>query len=207
MTLLSHLRLDAPYSATPIIGFVGKKGHGKSTAGKVLQTLGYVQAHPAEPLRAMLDALLRFYGYSDGEIEDFLTGPRKRDIIPEIGKTSTYLQQTLGTEWGRKCLGEDFWTNLLWRRFAQVPFYNDSIRFKSEAEFILAKGGVLIRVYNSRIPPDDLDTHSSETEQDGIAVHFFLPNDGTKTQLAHNLLGIMREIEARHINVFHPPGI
>ncbi len=166
----------------PPIGFVGKMGHGKSTAGKALELLGYVRAHPFEPGRAMLKALLKFYDIPEDKIDRYLEGDLKREVIPEIGWSGTYLQQTLGTEWGRNCVSQTLWTDLVNRRFRSQPHYNDSIRFISEAEDMLDKGGFLIRIVNPHLPASD-SPHSSETEQECIGVHYLIQNDGSKLDL------------------------
>jgi len=176
------------------IGFVGRKGHGKSTAGKALLGLGYVQAHPAEPLRDMLRPLLSAAGIPWDEHDDYLTGSRKRDIIPFFGKSSTELQQTLGTEWGRELVKPSLWTDLLDLAFPpETLVFNDSIRFKSEAEWIRSRGGKLIRIVDPR-KPDDGDLHISEVEQNAIIADYILCNAGSIIDLHINTLRAVKTL-------------
>lgn len=169
----------------PPIGFTGKKGHGKSTAAMVLRGLGYVQAHPAETLRDMLRAFLCSVPDATGihysNVDDWLTGTKKRDVIPFFGKTATQLQQTLGTEWGREHVSFDIWVRILDVQFpAGTLFYNDSIRFPNEAAWIRSRGGKIIKVVDSR-RPDDGDSHVSERLE--IEPDRTILNDGSALEL------------------------
>jgi hypothetical protein len=62
-----------------------------------------------------LAVLLQANGMSSDMITRYLEGDLKEQLIPELGVTSRYAQITIGTEWGRKLIGEDLWANT-WER-------------------------------------------------------------------------------------------
>ncbi|MGV2982017.1 hypothetical protein ACERNI_17755 [Camelimonas sp. ID_303_24] len=84
---------------------------------------GFVAPHIAAPIKAMLGVLLQSTGYDAQTIARFVDGDLKREIIPEIGVTSTEAQHTIG-DWGRACR-RDLWLSL----------------WLAKADAILATGG------------------------------------------------------------------
>lgn len=85
------------------IGIAGRAGSGKSTAAFLAAAdfQDVVIMSLADPIKDMTQNLLNDCGI-----------PRdapKEDVIPTLGVSPRRLMQTLGTEWGRVCLGEDFW--------------------------------------------------------------------------------------------------
>jgi hypothetical protein len=90
---------------TNIIGIAGYAGSGKSTvADTLVKEHGFERIKFADGLKDMLRAL----GLSDGWIE----GELKEQPCPLLlGRSPRHAMQTLGTEWGRQCIGEDFWVN------------------------------------------------------------------------------------------------
>lgn len=148
---------------TTIIGIVGGKGVGKTTlANALIRALDYdaLVIKMADPLKTML----RSVGLTDDEIEGYL----KEQPCPLLcNKSPRHAMQTLGTEWGRHCIGQDFWTKL-WERqvalCAKSVVITDDVRFNNEAEAVLNSGGHL--VYLGGVDANDL--HPSETEMHGI---------------------------------------
>ena len=166
-----------------VIGVTGLKGCGKSEFTNAL-TLheSFTRVHPATPIREMLVPLLQAFNYDASTIAKMLDGSLKRRIIPELGRTPTELQQTLGTEWGRNLVKPDLWTDL-WRRKARLPHrvINDSVRFENEAQMILSENGWLIHVHRPGLPMDD--THPSEHYARLLPVHYVIINSGTVEHL------------------------
>ena len=124
-----------------LIALTGAAGCGKSTAADYLISQhGYTRVRFAGPLKAMVAAL----GLDERHIE----GELKQTPMEELsGQTPRYAMQTLGTEWGRNCMGEDFWVNL-WRqdalRYERVVV--DDCRFPNEAAMIHREGGKIIKI-------------------------------------------------------------
>jgi hypothetical protein len=129
------------------IGLSGFAQSGKTTVANYIEAkYGYRRQHIAEPLREMLRVLLRRFGYPDAEIDRYLTGDLKEQIIPCLGKTSRHAQITLGTEWGRELISDSLWARL-WAHEAVGKVMNDSVRFPNEEAAIQgALGGFTIMV-------------------------------------------------------------
>ncbi|WP_411037539.1 deoxynucleotide monophosphate kinase [Shinella sp. BYT-45] len=128
-----------------VVAFTGLAGSGKSTAADYLiRQHGYVRVKFAGPLKAAMAAM----GFSQEQIE----GNLKETPCAWLNfKTPRYAMQTLGTEWGRKCIGEDFWAEL-WVHHANNVLAAgkrvvvDDCRFPNEAEAVRSLGGVIIKL-------------------------------------------------------------
>ena len=165
-----------------VIGLVGRARSGKSTAAEILRVRwDYGRTRFAGPLKDMLRAI----GMTEEEIE----GSEKftpKDWL--CGKTPRHAMQTLGTEWGRDCLGKDFWARLLVRRLTghAAHYVVEDVRFLNEAKAIKDLGGVIIRL--NRLVADVVrDPHYSELEMADIVPVYRIKNDGTITDLEWEL--------------------
>lgn len=129
----------------PVVAFTGLAGSGKSTATKYLvEQHGYTLVKFAGPLKDMMRAI----GFSEAHIEG---GLKEQPDAMLGGKTPRHAMQTLGTEWGRKCIGEDFWVNAwLYRARALTDFgarvVCDDCRFPNEAQAIRKLGGDIYKI-------------------------------------------------------------
>lgn len=161
-----------------VIGLVGAKGSGKSTA---YQGLTRYQVCPlASPLKKMLSALGLPY-------ESIHGADKEKPLDMLYGKTARHAMQTLGTEWGRQHIGENFWLDRWWdaaRTYISGTLWRyvivDDVRFLNEATYLRNKGATIIRVVR---PGYTGDGHASETEQANIVVDATLNNVGTVEEL------------------------
>lgn len=169
---------------THIVGIIGRKFSGKSTAAGILaEQNGFNVIKFADPLKEMIRTLFYVAGYTEEETEEYIEGPLKEAPVDILGgKSARHAMQTLGTEWGRECIGNEFWTSLFLARAAQRRLVVcDDCRFENEANLIAQQGGVLIRL----LRPEQAatgpapDKHPSEVEMDNIKCHHFIYNDGT----------------------------
>ena len=159
-----------------IVGFVGKKGSGKSTAAKFLEEehgfcrhnfkdalIAELKHKMPETLREMVHAVALV---SDGE----WTVDRLFAEKPPIARA---LLQNYGTD-VRRADDPEYWVDL-WRNFALVPdnknIVVDDVRFENEAQAIRDMGGCLIRIMKNSPVVTEQDNHPSETEQDDIVVN------------------------------------
>lgn len=130
-----------PQPALPrVIALAGPAGSGKSTVALSLRARGYRLTKFAGPLKAMCRAL--------GMTDEMIEGDQKEmpsDILG--GHTPRHAMQTLGTEWGRNCMGEDFWVNM-WARglHPDERVVVDDCRFANEAAAVRRMGGKVIRL-------------------------------------------------------------
>lgn len=159
---------------TGLVGITGKAGSGKSTAAQVLLDAGWVRIKFADPLKDMLRAI----GLDDRHIEGHL-----KEIPCEVlqGKTPRWAMQTLGTEWGRECIGDQFWIAIARRRIALAMAAGlnvvvDDVRFENEATVIRELGGLVLGLERG----DGAGGHVSEA---GVAPDIRHVNDGTVSEL------------------------
>lgn len=153
-----------------LIGIVGRAGSGKSTLASALLALlpRAVPVSLATPFKLEGVAL-------DGLPIEEVFGPADKSPA-----TRQYLQRA-GTENGRNTHGED-----IWLKHADADIYRlgrygiqnvviDDVRFANEAEWIKAKGGVLVKLVGRGIALEgDAATHPSETAIDAIVADLTL---------------------------------
>lgn len=184
-----------------LIGFTGKKRHGKDTAGLALQRLGFSQLALAEPMRDIVADLYSRLGISDERIEEYLFGDKKQVIVPEIGVTTRHVMQTLGTEWGRNCVNVNLWIQMLVtvaNENRDQDFYVTDIRFHNEGECVTKGGGCVIRIFNPRILDDEFSSHPSEQEIMSMKVYAEIINDAGIEELHGKVRNIINSfIELR----------
>ena len=140
-----------------LIGFCGPEGAGKTTAARLLAEIYGLPICPfAGPLKRMIEAL--------GVPPRHLYGSPADKAAPLAifdGKTARHAMQTLGTEWGRKCIADDFWVRA-WIETVPKKAIADDVRFANEAEAILSRGGIVVRVVRSQRDTLKTPGHASE---------------------------------------------
>ncbi|WP_298357495.1 deoxynucleotide monophosphate kinase [Rhodoblastus sp.] len=148
-------------AAPRLIGLCGAAGSGKSFAAAHLE-----DAHDFNRLRfaAPLKKMLRALGLTEAEIE----GERKEQPCGLLcGKTPRQAMQWLGTEWGRKLIGAEFWVNA-WGELADDLLANqcaiavEDVRFANEAAAIWKRGGLLVRIDRAGAGSASAAGHESE---------------------------------------------
>jgi len=147
-----------------LIGLSGYAGAGKSEAAKILYEDAVAEDQKVVILKfaAGLKNMLAAIGLTRDEIEGSL---KERPRAMLSGHTPRFAMQTLGTEWGRKIMGEDFWVNL-WE--AKVHDYleeeylviADDVRFDNELQSIYRLGGHVMRI--NGVTACGTGTHESE---------------------------------------------
>lgn len=178
-----------------IVGLVGTKGSGKTTAARHLcSAYGYERVPFAAPLKRMLRAV----GLGDAELD----GDRKEtpsDLL--LGTTPRHAMQTLGTEWGRDQIHPEIWLHLWKVAAARHAFVvADDVRFANEAATVRGMGGILIEIERGQaadlLLTDDvaesLGLHASETELRSIRCDATVFSVGTTSDLHRRLDEILR---------------
>ncbi|RJG46480.1 hypothetical protein D3Y55_21025 [Mesorhizobium sp. DCY119] len=128
--------------------------------------------------------MLRAVGLTEAEIEGDL---KEAPSVRLAGKTPRHAMQTLGTEWGRNCMGEDFWVGI-WRQRVEAIIevggrvIVDDCRFPNEAATIRRLGGDIYR----------LDgrggiSGSHESERANFIADLIVTNDGSREELHDKL--------------------
>jgi hypothetical protein len=146
---------SSPLCKRPVrlIGLTGAAGSGKSTVAAMLErTHGFHRMKFASPLKAMLRELLIMLDCPEEELDDHIEGALKEEPCKYLdGRTPRLAMQTLGTEWGRNCMGKNFWVNLAEERVMRVlgcggRIVFDDVRFMNEAGMIAGLGGKIVRL-------------------------------------------------------------
>ena len=126
----------------PVIALTGLAGSGKSTASKYLiEKHGYQLVKFAGPLKDMCRAV--------GMTEDEIEGSYKEVPLSYLcGKSPRQFMQLLGTQFGRDCIGKNFWTGLWIRAAGSILAEGgrvvvDDCRFPNEADEVRKLGGVV----------------------------------------------------------------
>lgn len=142
-----------------LIAFCGYMGSGKTfSADYLVEGLSYTRVKFAGPLKDML----RTMGLDDRHIEGELKDKPSKLLC---GRTPRWAMQSLGTEWGRDCIGVDLWGNLWEQQVTKLlesgrPVVVDDCRFDNEVMRVKKLGGLVILLKN---PTSETgDKHPSE---------------------------------------------
>lgn len=163
-----------------LIGLTGPAGSGKDTAAHYLVTRHGCRSYAlADPIRAGLMAML-------GLVEEDFERPAKEQTIGWLGTSPRHLMQTLGTQWGRRCIADDLWLRLAERelrqaRAWQVALVIRDVRFDNEARWVRAHGGRVWHIMGRRA--EGVRPHESEAGARFAAGDVALDNSGTPEQM------------------------
>jgi hypothetical protein len=175
-----------------VIGLLGKKGSGKSTAAQCI-----ARAYDAHELTfaAPLKEIAHVFGFTEEECHG--TQAQKEQPNKFWGVSFRQFATICGTELFRQQLPAhlpqmtDCWVRLLEQRLTQLKnagglevIVVSDVRFQNEADCVQRAGGILIRIDRHDDQPDGQAMHASETEQDSIAVNYTINNHGTKDYLS-----------------------
>jgi hypothetical protein len=145
-----------------LIGITGPARAGKSTIARYLcEDNGFHEVSFAAPIKRMIAN-----GF-DLDIKDLESPEVKEATLPWLGRSPRYLLQTLGTDWARKMVNPDTWLILAARRIERAKAMGapgvvvSDVRFNNEADFILARGGEIWRVW--RQAATAVRAHESES--------------------------------------------
>ena len=178
-----------------LIGLSGKAGSGKSTVTRYLNDQGFGTRKFAGPLKAMIAALLEQQGVSPETTPEYIEGCLKE--IPTVylgGRSPRYAMQTLGTEWGRGLISENFWVDAAVKQIADGDgdLIFDDVRFPNEALAIRRAGGVVVNVVRPSLDP--VEAHPSECALADFAFNYVLYNDSTVYRLHERIETLLRRI-------------
>ena len=159
-----------------VIAFTGLKGSGKTTAARYLVAEhAFARFSFARGLKDMLRAL---------GIDEPLDKEAPIDLL--CGKSYRYAAQTLGTEWGRRLIGEDIWVrgmrSSIEKAAGQKNIVIDDLRFKNEADMVRSLNDLpdmkssTISICRGKAQSSG-DKHQSETEIMELTVDGVLYNN------------------------------
>ena len=183
-----------PFLPSSLVAFTGLKGSGKDTAAKILIEKGFVPVQFAAYLKNMIMSLIVSQGGTIEEAHELTNGSNTSKETPSVyfnNRTARHAMQTLGTEWGRNFLGEDFWVNCVRTKLLAhtgQKFVLTDMRFKNELDMVKALGGTTCRI--ERMDHTKYDSHSSETEILTLPVDFVIRNDHTLERFQNDVAAI-----------------
>lgn len=132
-----------------LIGISGKAYSGKDFTADVIKKLFpdlkiYKIAY-ADTIRSMLKGIV--------DVDAIYKLNKKEEPIEGLGVSLRELMQSLGTDWGRHILGDNFWVNILNKRINDNSFLTEAdvivisdCRFQNEIEYIINRGGIVLNV-------------------------------------------------------------
>ena len=128
-----------------LVALCGLAGSGKTTCAEFLvQEWGYTNIKFASPIKEMLRAL----GLNDNHLEG---GLKEIPTVLLAGHSPRHAMQTLGTEWGREQMGQEFWVDI-WRQSAAKIIGEggrvvvDDCRFPNELRAVRYLNGLALTI-------------------------------------------------------------
>lgn len=168
-----------------IIGLSGKAGSGKSISAQYLvNQYGFTEVSFASIMKKMLAVA----GLPEPSDRD-----DKEKIVEGFNFTWRHAAQTIGTEWGRNCLEEDFWVKVTMAQLDTNKNYVFSdVRFDNEAGAIIKQNGIIVELAGRSA---ELGVSSSHTSESGLSdenVLYTIWNNKDMNYLIRELSTIMR---------------
>jgi energy-coupling factor transporter ATP-binding protein EcfA2 len=172
-----------------LIGLSGKRGSGKDTVARLLQQL---QPERHWQIMSFGDAIKAVCATLAGEeTTPYYSQRGKAEMLPDFGRTRGEMLQQVGAalrSWDYEIWVKAFFARLPADQFILVP----DVRFPNEAQPILDRGGLMLRVEGDplRQQGDGTrdDTHPSETVMDTYAqFSAVLHNVGSREALRHQV--------------------
>lgn len=132
-----------------LIGISGKAYSGKDFTADVIKKLFpdlkiYKIAY-ADAVRNMLKGIV--------DVDAIYKLNKKEEPIEGLGVSLRELMQSLGTDWGRHILGDNFWVNILNKRINDNSFLAEAdvvvisdCRFQNEIDYIINQDGIVLNI-------------------------------------------------------------
>lgn len=192
-----------------VIAFTGKAGSGKTTAANwVLRNHSKAMKMSfAQPLKVMMYELIRqsLPKQWPHAPKEYVDGGLKEEPIPFLAnRTGRELMQSLGTEWGRNAVQEDFWVLIAQGKLErmlgvplratdtpQIKAVYDDARFQNEVDMIRRYGGLIIGIQRPTTVLKSEATASHASEQQPIKPDTTIINDGSEEDFLAKLAEIL----------------
>lgn len=176
-----------------IIGLSGYARSGKDTLASFMTDAGWERRAFADKLKDFLYAqnpMVAVTVNSDGTagyyslaaLVDSVGWERAKEFAPEHPYSTRQILQRLGTEAGRRILGENVWVDAgLSSLEPDGKYVFTDIRFPNEAKAIEDRGGWVFRIVRPGTEP--MNAHPSETALDNWPFYARIVNSGTLEDL------------------------
>lgn len=186
----------------PLVVVVGRARSGKDTiGGHLAERHGYYVVKLAGALKAMLVTLFALSGDDQQTVGRRIEGDLKEVDHPIFGKSPRHMMQTLGTEWGRDCIKDSMWIDLVlaMREHAPGPVVVTDCRFENEFDLLSAAGGYTVGIERPSLKATGLGLegetaqHSSEQDIDAL-----VERCDEKIMNDSDLFDLKRKVDRRH---------
>jgi hypothetical protein len=176
-----------------IIGLSGYAQSGKDTLGAFLvKEHGFKRYAFADGLKNVVYTLNPIVGPNgpDSRIQELVDtkGWEEAKRVPEVRR----LLQVMGTEAGRKVLGENVWVDAVFNQIAKNGDENVVItdaRFPNEAQAVKAAGGYMVRINRPGVTA--INDHPSEVSLDEWGFDYTVNNDSSLLVLRDKAKGLV----------------
>ncbi len=163
-----------------IIAFTGKMGSGKDTCATLLckNLCNHKRMMFAGHLKNVTKIAFKW-------TDDHVNGSLKDVTCPYWGVTPRYVLQTLGTDYLRNYIDENYHTKIIdldikqYIRDGYKSIILTDLRFPNEANYVKENGGIIIKV--DRPGLDGVSSHQSESHD--IIPNITILNDGDEKDL------------------------
>lgn len=177
-----------------IIAFGHTKGIGKDTAAKFLATIiktqsgnknnNVVQVNFASKIKSIAYDIYKHKGLQDEQYYEEHP-EQKNQILPNLGKSPREIWIHVGNT--LRLIDDEVWIDYPMNKIScDVLLFRD-LRFPTEANKIIAKGGICVKITNNRV------SHTSDVADDALLNfdqwHSTIENNGTLNEL-HNKMEI-----------------
>lgn len=187
-----------------IIALCGYKGTGKSTVtDKAIRFMAFGYYKRIGFADTMVE-MIRTMGVPDAILRDKSRWNEPVEILD--GRSVRHAVDTLGTDWGRDCLGINVWTGICLRRASEFSAKGktviiDNVRFISEAVALSEAGATMIAFERAghKPPPEDLEK-PSEMNIAHIQKHFCsqrFVNQGSLRLAARDFRALLVKLDTR----------
>lgn len=173
---------------------------GKTTAAEhLVKEHGFIPLRFADALKKMLETLMTEAGIPLSQSWDLLRGNAKEVPIAALGGvTGRKLMQTLGTEWGRESVDEDFWIRVMDGKLSSLPrtqrIVIDDMRFPNEYDMLKEKGAIMVKVFRGVRPDTSAGfVHASEGALDHHDFDFEISNNSDLSVLYGKMDSIVKQ--------------
>jgi hypothetical protein len=169
-----------------LIGVAGFARSGKDTvASYLVRNHGYTRLAFADPMREMLFEI-------NPIVSGMLNQPlRVQEVVKSLGWDEAKVKipevrellQRLGTDAGRKVLGQTIWLDTILKKINSIEdkVVISDVRFEDECEFIRVNGGKVIRVFRPNVT--SVNNHVSDKWLPDACIDHEIRNDGSIADL------------------------
>lgn len=184
------------------IAITGPAGSGKDAIANILvRDFGFERLRFADPLKMMVRRMYETTGMSRQEVERRVEGDLKEKPCAILGgKTPRHAMQTLGTDWGRKCIDEDLWVRIAIADVednAHCDFVNVDCRFDNEARALQKAGFFIIGRRDQTAQMGEAERrHESEAGIDPALVDLYLNRTETLEELRDKVHAVVTALQA-----------